>query len=139
MRLCIVPVVCLRGGKYGALPLFGTGHKYWRVAGPNLKYGELACSHGTFLQAALDVALCLQPPFHSLHIAGPSKCPRVDKPHPASVAGTRPAVGAPGKKVRMWYGMVPVSPTGTTGSVPRICSMGMTYRTGFLWSSSNRT
>ena len=26
----------------------------------------------------------------SLHITGPSKCPRVDKPHPASIAGTRP-------------------------------------------------
>ena len=51
----------------------GTGHKYWTVAGP--KYGELACSHGNFLQAALHVALCLQPIFHSLHIAGPSQCP----------------------------------------------------------------
>ena len=29
MRLCSVPVVCLRGGKYGALPLF------WGVAGQN--------------------------------------------------------------------------------------------------------
>ncbi len=29
MRLCIVPVVCLRGGKYGALPLF------WGFVGQN--------------------------------------------------------------------------------------------------------
>ena len=34
----------------------------------------------------------------SLHITRPSQCPRVDKPHPASIAGTRPAVaGRPGK------------------------------------------
>ncbi len=28
----------------------------------------------------------------SLHITGPSKCPLVDKPHPAFIATTRPAV-----------------------------------------------
>ena len=34
----------------------------------------------------------------SLHITGPSQSPRVNKPHPASIAGTRPAVPwRPGK------------------------------------------
>ncbi len=33
-------------------------------------------------------------------------------------------------------GIVPVSPTGTTGSLPRIDSTGVTYKIGFLWSSS---
>ena len=32
------------------------------------------------------------PPPHSLHITGPAQRTRVDKPHPTSVAGTRPAV-----------------------------------------------
>ena len=44
------------------------------------------------LHVALHVALCLEPHWLSLHIAGPSQCPRVDKPHPASVPRTRPAV-----------------------------------------------
>ena len=34
--------------------------------------------------------------------------------------------GAPGKTLRRWYAMVPVSPTGTTASFPRILWMGMT-------------
>jgi hypothetical protein len=38
------------------------------------------------------VAQCLQHPFHSLHITESSQCPRVDKHHPTSVAGTLPAV-----------------------------------------------
>jgi hypothetical protein len=69
---------------------------YQTVAGS--KHGELSCSHGTFLQTALYVAPCLHPPFHSLHITGPSQCPRVEKPHPASVAGTRPAVAGCARK-----------------------------------------
>ncbi len=44
------------------------------------------------LPVALHVALCPQRPSLSLHIAGPSQCPCVDKPHPASVSRTRPAV-----------------------------------------------
>ena len=67
-----------------------TGHVYHTGAGS--KHGGLSCSHGTFLHVAQHVAQCRQPCFHSLHITGPSQCPRVDKPHPASVAGTRPAV-----------------------------------------------
>ena len=40
------------------------------------------------------VTQCRQtpPPPHSLHITGPAQLPRVDKPHPTSVTGTRPAV-----------------------------------------------
>ena len=29
---------------------------------------------------------------HSLHVTGPRHCPRIDEPHPASIASTRPAV-----------------------------------------------
>ena len=36
--------------------------------------------------------LCLQLQWLSLHIAGPAQCPRVDKPHPASVPGTLAAI-----------------------------------------------
>ncbi len=36
--------------------------------------------------------LCLQLQWLSLHIAGPAQCPRVDKPHPASVPRPLPAV-----------------------------------------------
>ncbi len=57
----------------------------------------------------------------------PTKLARIDKPHPASVPWTpcdRQAL--PEKRLRRWCGMVPVSQTGTTGSFPRILSMGMT-------------
>ena len=39
---------------------------------------------------------------------------------------------APEKALRMLCGIVPVSPTGTKGSLPRILWMGTTYRIGFL-------
>ena len=39
--------------------------------------------------------------------------------HPSPAPGLR-SPGAPGKVLRMWCGIVPVSPTGTTGSLPRI-------------------
>ncbi len=48
--------------------------------------------------------------------------------HP-SPAPCRRSPGAPENVLRRWYGMVPV---GTTGSLPRILWMGMTYRIGFL-------
>ena len=38
-------------------------------------------------------------PPSSLHITGPSKCPRIDKPHTASIARTRPAVARRAWKV----------------------------------------
>ena len=40
-------------------------------------------------------------------------------PHPSPAPGLR-SPGAPGKTLRRWYRMVPVSPTGTTASFPRI-------------------
>jgi hypothetical protein len=57
-----------------------------------------------------------QPKAHELtnHILHPS-------PEPS-----RRSPGAPSKRLRRRCGMVPVSPTGTTGSFPRILSMGMT-------------
>ena len=75
----------------------GTGHvNQMGLTGAGPKHGELSCSQGTLLHVVLHVAQshsAINPlPFHSLHIPGPSQCPRVDKPHPASVAGTRPAV-----------------------------------------------
>jgi hypothetical protein len=39
-----------------------------------------------------------QPPSLSLHTQGPSQCPRVDKLHLPSVAGTRPAVAGSTRK-----------------------------------------
>ncbi len=35
----------------------------------------------------------------SLHITGPTQCPRVDKPHTTSIAETRPAVARRPRKV----------------------------------------
>ena len=51
------------------------------------------------LDVDLHVALCPQRPSLSLHIAGPSKGPWVDKPHSASVSGTLPAVAGRSRKV----------------------------------------
>jgi hypothetical protein len=74
---------------------------------------------------------------HSLHVTGPRHCPWIDEPHPAMDLHPSPATaGAPGNRLRTWCGIVPVSPTGTRASFPRICSTGMTYSTGFLWSRS---
>ncbi len=36
--------------------------------------------------------MCFHTHWRSLHIAGPAQSPRIDKPHPASVPGTLPAV-----------------------------------------------
>ena len=82
------------------------------------KHGCASCSHGTFLHAALRA---LQSPViyyrsldhpnaHELtnHIRHPSPAPCLRSP------------GAPGKVLRMRCGIVPVSPTGTKGSLPRI-------------------
>ena len=77
----------------------GSGHVYQTGAGP--KHGELSCSHGTFLHVAPYVAQshsAIKPPPHSLHITGPAQRPRVDKPHPTSVAGNRPAVAGCARK-----------------------------------------
>ena len=39
-----------------------------------------------------DVGFRQNPPSCSLHITGPRQCPRVDKPHAASITSTLPAV-----------------------------------------------
>ena len=49
------------------------------------KHGDAGCSHGTFLHAASRAATLRD----SLHVPGPSQRPRVDEPHPASIASTR--------------------------------------------------
>ncbi len=63
----------------------------------------------TYYMSHSHVAMCLQPHLPSLHIAGPARSPQIDKPHPASVPGTLPAVSG---RQDMRCGMVPVSPTG---------------------------
>jgi hypothetical protein len=71
----------------------GAGHEYQAGAGP--KVGPNMVNYRVHMEPYSDSqgnAPCCQPPHYSLHIPGPSQCPRVEKPHPASVSGTRPAV-----------------------------------------------
>jgi len=89
------------------------------------KHGASACSHGTFLHVARQT---LKPPAplhyiswdhpnaHELtnHIRHPSPEPSLRSP------------GAQEKWLRRWCGIVPGSPSGTTGSLPRILWIGMT-------------
>ena len=58
------------------------------------KHGDAGCSHGTFLHAASHAATLRD----SLHVPGPSQSPRVDEPHPASIASTRSAVAGSARK-----------------------------------------
>ena len=58
------------------------------------KHGDAGCSHGTFLHAASRAATLRD----SLHVPGPSQSPRVDEPHPASIASTRSAVAGSARK-----------------------------------------
>jgi hypothetical protein len=51
-----------------------------------------------FLLVVWGVRFRLNPPSRSLHINGPRQCPRVDKPHPASIASTLPAVAGCARK-----------------------------------------
>ncbi len=74
---------------------------------------------------------------NSLHITGPRHCPRVDEPHPASIASTRPAVArCAWKQVAQVVLNRACFPNRHKRKFPRICSTGMTYSTVFLWSSS---
>ncbi len=57
-------------------------------------------------------------PWHSLNIKGPAHELTNHIRHPSPAPGQR-SPGAPGKRLRMWCGMVPVSPTGTTASFPK--------------------
>ena len=65
-----------------------------------------------------------------------TKYKRLPSPFPGSVSAL-----PPGKLLdlpRMWYGIVPVSPALTRGSLPKIDDIGMTYNRGRLGSSSYR-
>ncbi len=66
--------------------------------------------------------MCLQPHLPSLHIAGPAWSPQIDYILHPSPEPSRQSPGAPGKRLLMRWGMVPVSPTGTRGSFPRMIS-----------------
>ncbi len=114
----------------------GVDPSEWRGECP--EHGALARSHGTFLHVArktlrqpslFHYSSRDQPIAHELtnHIRHPSPEPGMWSP------------GAPGKWWRRWCGIVPVSPTGTTGSFPRILWISIRYRIGFLWSSSYTT
>ncbi len=93
-----------------------------------------ALSHGTFFHVARQTRRRPSqfhyisrdhPNSHELtnHILHPSPEPGLWSP------------GSPGKWWRRWCGIVLVSPTGTTGSFPRILLIGLTYRIRFSWSS----
>jgi hypothetical protein len=57
-----------------------TGHA--EQTGACTNHGAASNSHRTFLHAALRTDI----PLDSIHITGPSQCPRVDEPHPAPIA-----------------------------------------------------
>ena len=98
----------------------GIGHVYQTRAGS--KHGELSCSHGTFLHITLHVAQShsQSPSIHYISRDHPNAHELTNHiPHPSPAPGRR-SPGAPGKTLRRWYGMVPVSPTGTTASFPRM-------------------
>ncbi len=52
----------------------------------------------TYYMSHSHVAMCLQPHWPSLHIAGPARSPQIDKSHPASVPGTLPEVSGRARK-----------------------------------------
>ncbi len=58
------------------------------------KHGDASCSHGTFHPACSRVAN----PWDLLQVTGPFQCPRVDEPHPASIACARPPVAGSARK-----------------------------------------
>ncbi len=58
------------------------------------KHGDVSCSHGTFLLAALHTTIL----WVLLQVTGPSQRPRVDEPHPASIACARPPVAGSARK-----------------------------------------
>ncbi len=92
------------------------------------KHGYASCSHGTFLPAALRAAI-LGVSFITGH--GTIQMPTSWR-NTSSIHCLRPASC-------LLRGVVPVSPTGTKGSLPRIFWMGTTYRIRFLKSSSYTT
>ncbi len=55
------------------------------------KHGDASCSHETFLPRAAI-------PWVLLQVTGPSQCPLVDEPHPASIPCARPPVAGSARK-----------------------------------------
>ncbi len=100
------------------------------------------CSHGTSLQVARQTRTRRQPSqFHYISRDHPNAHELTNHilvRHPSPEPGLL-SPGAPGKWWRRWCGIVPVSPTGTTGSFPRTLWLGITYRIGILWSGSYTT
>ncbi len=116
----IRPKVSIRNALPEETSGIGTTHAEQTIAWP--KHGYASRSHGTFLHAlarALKIHYMSSdhPKAHKLtnHILHPSPAPCLRSP------------GTPENVLRRsrWYGMVPVSPTGTQGSLPRILWMGM--------------
>ena len=78
-----------------------------------------ALSHGTFLHVARHTRR-RPSQFHYISRDHPNAHELTNHiRHPSPEPGLR-SPGAPGKWWRRWCGIVPVSPTGTTGSFPRI-------------------
>ncbi len=108
---------------------------YLKRGGECLKHGALARSHGTFLHVAQQT-LELPAPLHYISGDHPNAHELTNHIlHPSLEPGLR-SQGAPGKWLHRRCGIVPVSPTGTTGSLPRILSTRVTYNICFQWSSS---
>ncbi len=117
---------------------------------------ELALTHQSAEESAPKMVLwrhCHMEPFWGfLHVAQqtrrrPSQFHYISLDHPNAHELTNHILhpspepgllspGATGKWWHRWCGIVPVSPTGTTCSFPRILWIGITYRIGFSWSSS---
>jgi hypothetical protein len=95
------------------------------------KHADASCSHGTFYPAGSHAAI----QWDLLQVT-PSQCPRVDEPHPASIASARPPVAGSARK-----GVAHAlrDSTGVTYrhqvDLSRILCMGTTYRIGFSLSS----
>jgi hypothetical protein len=92
------------------------GQREQTVAWP--KHGGASCSHETFLHAASRAVQSPEIYYRSLDHPNAHEL-TIHIRHPSSAPGLR-SPGAPGKVLRMRCGTVPVSPTGTTGSLPRI-------------------
>ena len=87
--------------------------------GESPKHGSSACSHETFLHVERQT---LKPPapLHYISRDNPNAHELTNHiRHPSPEPGLR-SPGAQEKWLHRWCGIVPGSPTGTTGSLPRI-------------------
>ena len=60
------------------------------------KHADVSGSHGTL--SVRPAGSSANIPRYLLHVTGPSQCPRVDEPHPASIACARPPVAGSARK-----------------------------------------